>query len=64
MKEETKNHLYNALLNASALILQHSTNGGDPDEFDCIDEDDLEKYQKQCKKASKLINTLAKKYKL
>lgn len=63
MKPETRRRMYDALTTASELIRSQSELGNFPDEMGEEDEEGLEELNKCFIRASKLIKTLANKYK-
>lgn len=64
MKTENKQRVILALRNASEMIRQHVEIGLSPDDVNEEDEAGLREYEKACERASKLIESLAKKIKL
>lgn len=62
MTKENKRRLILALRNASEMIRGHVQVGLHPKDVNEITEDGLIEYNKACERASKLIETLSKKY--
>ena len=62
MSKRTKELRYNAMTNAAQMIEEHGQNGGDPDDYGCESEDDLELYKKQCKHVAEQLFRQAEKY--
>lgn len=62
MKKETKARTHLALMNAATLIIQQAGIEVEPEYFNEVDLKGLIEYEKACRRASKLIETLAKKY--
>lgn len=63
MTDENRKRLAMSLDNASEFIRQHVESGLEPEDINESDEEGLESYKKACYRASKLIDTLSKKYK-
>lgn len=62
MTQKNKQRLFLALLNAEEFIKGHVETGLEPEDAMEDSEDGLSEYNKACKRAAKLIRTLAKKY--
>lgn len=65
MTEKTKERTQLALLNAAEMIRGHVEWGGIfPEDVNEEDEDGIQEYAKACERAAKMIETIAKKYKI
>lgn len=62
MTAKNKERLNLALLNAAELIRSQTEVGINPEDVNEKDEKGLEEYGKSCERASKMIETLARKY--